>query len=124
MWPRVAEFMLACWLAISPFVFRYSAEQTANWSIDVGAGAAVMAFSAAAHHRRLRYAHVGTLAVSLALAAWSYVRANAAWPVPPAEQNHLLVALLLLMFAVIPTNCNEPPPAWRAAFAFGETSAK
>lgn len=27
MWARVVEVMLGCWLAVSPFVFRHSADE-------------------------------------------------------------------------------------------------
>jgi hypothetical protein len=120
MWPRVVEAMLACWLAISPFVFRHEPEQTHLWAVDFGSALAVMAFSLAAYHPRWAWANLGTLAVAVALCAWGYVAGGATSPAIPAEQNHMLSGLLLAMFAVIPTRCNEPPSRWREHFSWSD----
>lgn len=120
MWPRVVEVMLACWLGVSPFVFQHDSDAFALWGIDFAAALAVLVFSLSTYHHRWRLANVGTLAVAIALCGWGYFAAGASSPPPAAEQNHVLVGLLLVMFAVIPPRCNEPPRKWRQAFAVSE----
>jgi hypothetical protein len=34
------------------------------------------------------------------------------YPSPPTEQNHILVGLLLVLFAIIPNEASQPPKAW------------
>jgi len=41
MWSRIVEAMLACWLAISPFVFAFGDDDTLLW-INALAGAALV----------------------------------------------------------------------------------
>jgi ABC-type transport system involved in cytochrome c biogenesis permease subunit len=115
MWARVVEVMLACWLAISPFVFRHSAEATMWWVNDL-AGAFLVAFLAlASFWKPLRGAHLAILLVALWLIGFAF--ATASYPAAPALQNHILVGLLLLMIALIPTEADLPPPSWRDLLA-------
>jgi hypothetical protein len=37
----------------------------------------------------------------------------APYPTPPALQNDLLVGVLLLMFAILPSEASLPPRSWR-----------
>lgn len=110
MWQRVVEVMLALWLAISPFVFRVDDAAIATWVIDFGAAALVALFSLAAFWTPLRRANFGTMAVGLFLVGYGWLQGR---PLPPPEQNHMMVGLLLFMFALIPSECMQPPPGWR-----------
>jgi peptidoglycan/LPS O-acetylase OafA/YrhL len=110
MWPRNVEAMLALWLALSPFIFQIPARHTGAWAVDLGAALLIMMFSLASYWRPLRRAHLGTLAVGLGLAIYGFVQSR---PPPSWHQNHILVGLLLVMFAIIPAQANAPPRPWR-----------
>lgn len=113
MWPRVLELVLACWLAISPFIFRYPGAERALWASDFSCAAVVAALALLSVHPRMRRLHWGHFVV----AAWLMVTAYLA-PLPPSppHQNHLLVALLLALLAILPTQVARMPRAWRAFY--------
>ena len=115
MWPRVVEVMLGCWLALSPFIFRHAAGQRGLWFNDMFCGAAVMAIALLSCWPPCRRAHLAIMGVSLWLVGFGYF--GAPHPAPPALQNDILVGMLLLMFAIIPSEANLPPHSWRAYFA-------
>jgi hypothetical protein len=109
-WPRVIELMLGAWLVVSPFVFRgtpHLAEYAIN---DVVSGGLVILFSLAAFWRPLRRANIATLAMGLWLVSYGYF--SAPRPGPPAAQNDLVIGLLLLVFAILPSHTNQPPETW------------
>lgn len=107
MWARVVEFMLACWLAVSPFVFGHG-ERTFLWVNDFACAALIATFSLASFVRpRL---HLGNLAVALWLVVAVFVGADA--PPSPARQNHMVFGLLLGMVAIVPSHASTPPTAW------------
>lgn len=111
MWPRHVEVMLALWLAISVFVFDVPRTAIWVWVIDLVAALVVVTSSLACYWDRTPRAHLVTLAVALALAAYGLAQPR---PVAAWHQNHILVGLLLAMFAVVPTQAATPPRAWRA----------
>jgi hypothetical protein len=119
MWPRDLELTLALWLLVSPFVFGHGGDAAA-WATDLACGAAMVAFALLPrwrplrrahllHARPLRRAHLLHAAPAAWLAAFGWLRAPA-----PAAQNELVVALLLIMLAIIPSDANAPPRGWRA----------
>jgi hypothetical protein len=111
MWPRVVEVMLGCWLLVTPFVFRDTpavGEYTAN---AVVSAALLIAASLLTFWRRTRLAHLGTAVVALWLICHGYFAA--ARPGPPAAQNEIVVGLVLLLFAILPSETNEVPLPWR-----------
>ncbi len=112
MWARTVEVMLACWLAISPLVFHRGPAETLAWGMEPVAGVAVMVLALAAFYRPLRGAHLGILLVSAWLVVEGYRITGA--HADPREQNCLMVGLLLAMFAICPTQGDEPPPGWQA----------
>jgi hypothetical protein len=111
MWPRVAELMIGLWLILSTLIFRGTngVEQVAP--LDVSAGAAVVVFSRQSFWRRTEWAHVATALLAFGLGAFAYF----AWerPGPPAAQNEIFVAFLLLLLAIIPNQATDPPRSWR-----------
>jgi hypothetical protein len=111
MWPRMAELLLGAWLACSPLIFRRTAATDEFSAIDVTVGTTVIVLSLCSFAPRTAGAHFVTAVLALGLAAFAYF----AWPRPgPAgAQNELTVALLLLMFAIIPNEANRPPKPWR-----------
>jgi hypothetical protein len=111
MWARVIEVMLGCWLAVSPFIFRHAAEETALWRTDLGCALAVVALALLSFWHPLRRAHLAIGLVALWLVGFGYLASPR--PVPPAFQNDLVVGLLLLMLAIIPSEASLPPERWR-----------
>jgi hypothetical protein len=111
MWARVIELMLGVWLVLSPLIFRETAGVGNFWNTDVSAGSAVILLSLLSFWRPLRKSHLvtGVIALWLILSAWF----AAARPGPPAAQNEIVVGLLLLMLAIVPTDASLPPEPWR-----------
>jgi hypothetical protein len=111
MWARVVEFMLACWLAISPFIFHYPKDQTTLWVNDFTCSILIALFSLLSFHEKLEKMHLLILLVGLWLLAFGY----RAFPLDAthAEQNATTVGLLLLMVAIIPSHSQLPPKKWR-----------
>lgn len=112
MWPRHAEFMLACWLALSPFVFRHDPAAHALWWNDFTCAAAAAVLAVLPHWHRARRVHLLLIPVGLWLMAYGRLHATPEG-LAPAYQNHIMVGLLLVMFAIIPSRSAEPPRAWR-----------
>ena len=110
MWPRVVEIMLAFWLLISPFVFRLPDDAAWTWANAYVCAVLVLSFSSMAMWWPLRRAHLVTAVVGvwLVLSAWVQER-----PLPPQQQGHILVGLLLFMFGIIPSEASRPPVDWR-----------
>lgn len=113
MWPRVVELMLGIWLAISPFVFRGTPEVREYAVNDAITGSLVVVVSLSCFWRPMRRAHLATLALGVWLAAFGYFSAER--PGPPAAQNDIVVGLLLLVFAILPSEATLPPVPWRRA---------
>lgn len=111
MWPRIVETMLACWLAVSPFVFRYSGDDPLLWWNAFACAALVACLSLASLAPRFDRLHFGVLAVAAWLAAPALAGIGSPPPAAPL-QNQFLVALLLGMLAVLPTRSNRPPRPW------------
>ncbi len=111
MWPRHIEASLGLWLALSVFIFAIPERETMVWSVDLGAALVIIVCSLLCHWHRTPRAHLVTLAIALALAAYGLAQPR---PVPAWHQNHILVGLLLAMFTVLPTRTSIPPRAWRA----------
>lgn len=110
MWARVVEVMLGCWLAVSPFVFRHSPDDRMLWFNDLLSALVVMVLALISFWPPLRFAHIAIFAVGLWLIALGFL---GPYPTPPALQNDLVVGLLLLIFAIVPNDANQPPQAWR-----------
>jgi len=107
MWARVVEFMLACWLCLSPFIFHHPEEATAMWANDFGIALLIAVLALASFLRRTGGAHWLLLGVALWLIVFGRFAAQA--PLPPGLQNNIVIGLLLGMFAIIPNRADEPP---------------
>lgn len=110
MWSRVVEVMLGCWLLLSPFLFRHAAEKSALWANDLATGTAVILFGLLSYWRPTRHIHLLSLVVGGWLIAFAYWKGFGTSL--PASQNHLIVGLLLLMFAIIPNSASRPTIDW------------
>jgi hypothetical protein len=117
MWSRVVEIMLGHWLLMSPFIFGHEPAATWLWAIDLGCGAAVIAFGLLSYWEPTRGSHFGTLAVAVALIAAAFLQQPVpvppSTPIPPEIQNQLILGLLLMMFALVPNEASQPGRAWR-----------
>lgn len=112
MWARVVEFMLGCWLAVSPFIFAHPSGSSMLWATDWIAACLVIAFALLSYWHPLRHAHLLTAIVACGLVAIG--RFSTPVPLSPGLQNEIVVGLLLLMFAVVPNHASRPPEAWYA----------
>jgi len=112
MWSRVVEFMLGCWLAVSPFVFQHKPGDALFWVMDWTCALLVIAFAMLSYWPPLRHIHVATAFVALVMIG--YGRFTSPEDVAPALQNHILVGLLLLMFALVPNQASRPPRWWHS----------
>ncbi len=120
MWSRVVEVMLGCWLLMSPFVFRYPAEPWHLWANDFSCGVLVATFALLSYWRPTRHAHLLSLVLVVWLIGFAYWNAGEGyWQAQesaiPAAQNYIVVALVLVLFAVIPNDASLPPESRRAA---------
>jgi multisubunit Na+/H+ antiporter MnhF subunit len=120
MWARVIEVMLGCWLAMSPFIFRHSAEDRVLWFNDLFGAMVVIMLALISFWPPLRFAHVANLVIALWLIAFGFWASS--YPAPPALQNDIVVGLLLLMFAIVPNKATRPPRPWRDFFARGRNN--
>ena len=111
MWPRVVEVMMGLWLAASPFIFRHPPDQEALWVRDFLCALAVISLGLLSFWRRARRAHLGILAVGAYLVLAAFL--SDASPPPAALQNDLLVGVVLLMLAILPSEASLPPRSWR-----------
>ena len=112
MWARVVEFMLGCWLAISPFIFRHPPENVTLWATDWIAAALVISFALLSYLPRLSHIHLATAVLSIVLVAVG--RLAFGEPPQPGAQNQIVVGLLLLMLALVPSHATQPPISWQA----------
>jgi hypothetical protein len=112
MWSRVVEIMLGCWLLMSPFLFTHPTDATALWVNDLVCGTAVILFGVFSYWGPTRQAHLLSLAVGTWLIAFAY-REGFGEP-SAASQNHVILGLLLLMFAIIPNDAAEAAQGWNA----------
>jgi hypothetical protein len=119
MWARVVEFMIACWLAMSPFIFSHPPEQTELWANDFTCSILVALFALFSFWDPLRKIHLLTLGAAFWLCWLGY----STFPIPASKalQNDLVVGIILLMLAIIPSHSEQPSRSWRE---FYENSKK
>ena len=103
--------MLALWLMISPFVFRYPSEPRFIWFNDYACGAFIATCSLLSFLPRIEKLHLLNLLVAGWLIAVAYAQPES--PPPPPYQNYAVVALLLLVFGILPSHASEPPRKWK-----------
>jgi hypothetical protein len=114
MWARVVEFMVACWLALSPFIFHYKAEETFLWANDFICSFLISCFAFLSYYEPIRKIHLLSLGVSF----WLFYAGYHTFPEPAtgALQNYVVVSLVLMMLNIIPTDSSLPPRPWRDFF--------
>lgn len=110
MWARIVECMLGIWLLLSPFIFSHADRATAQWITDLGAGSLFILLSLFSYWKPTAWAHV----LILPVAGW-LIGFGRFWhepPLGPGFQNEILVGLIALMIAVVPTGAAQPPRRW------------
>ena len=110
MWSRVVEVMLGCWLLMSPFLLEHETSEIAYWITDFTCGGAVILFGLLSYWRPTRHAHLLSLIAGGWLIGFAYFKGFGS--APPAAQNHLILGLLLIMFAVIPNHAGRAASEW------------
>lgn len=110
MWARAVEIVLACWLAVSPFIFNHPADAAFLWYSDYACALAIILISSLGLSPRIEKVHLLNLVVSAYLIGVGF---TVAAPPPPAYQNYVVVGVVLLVFAVIPTPTTLPPWSWQ-----------
>jgi hypothetical protein len=113
MWPRVSELFFGAWLMLSPLIFAGTPAIESFATRDLLAGAAIVTLSVLSFWGRTPHAHLISAAAALVLLAVAYV--GSPRPGPPAAQNEIATALLILMLAIVPNRANDPPEPWRSA---------
>lgn len=112
MWARDLEIALACWLALSPFVFRHDPQSWTLFANDFACAAWIVTFALLSYVHRLRKAHLLQLVAAFWLVGWGWAQTRAHGEMP-ASQNHIVVGMLLAMLAIIPSRASLPPERWR-----------
>lgn len=110
-WARIVEIGLACWLAMSPFIFRHSTENGLWWLVDWTAAVVLFLAASLSFGAPLRWVRLASLAVAFALIASGFLMHEGELP-PPALQNQIAVGILVFMMAFIPNDAGRPGRAW------------
>lgn len=108
MWARAVKAMLGTWLMISPFIFpRPPHSEMAVWATELAGGALVITLSLLSCWKRASW----TVFLLLIPVVWMFGFGYFGFshPRPPAAQNFISVAILLLMFLIIPRSATAPP---------------
>jgi len=111
MWARICEVHLGAWLVLSPLVFRGTDRVEQFVWIVIASGTAVTALALLSFSRRFAWAHLVAFALAIGLALFGYFGYER--PGPPAAENLITTALLLMLFTIVPNDASVPPPAWR-----------
>jgi len=110
MWGRVLQISVACWLAMSPFIFGHG-DGLYLWMHDFASAAVIGILAILSFNQRLKHLHIATVIPALWMIGGAFLLVPT--PPPPAYQNHLILGLLLLILILVPSNANEPPRGWQ-----------
>ena len=108
MWPRVIELSIAGFLIASIWIFQ-SSDFLLIFNIVIAAW--ICLFSILSFFKQLRKIHLMNIVAAFALAIFAFIQPNP--PPPPPYQNYMILSLLLVMFAILPTEASKPPMPWR-----------
>lgn len=110
MWARVVEVMLAVWLALSPFFFPESFQKTLFITTLWSTSFLLALFSLLSFASPLPKMHLLNIPLALLLLLLGF--STLLPPYSPAMQNSLLMGLILLMTALVPSHANQAPSSW------------
>jgi hypothetical protein len=115
MWPRMTELAIGAWLLASPWIFGHTDTGNPLFTKDVVCGGLVVALSLLSWWKPTSWAHyfTGLVGAWLGIATWWLVDR----PGPPAAQNQITVAVLLLTMFLLPNKASDPPETWREEIA-------
>ena len=111
MWGRISEIVIACWLALSPFLLEKEETRNLHWMHAWVCAIFIAGFALLSFWRRFEKAHLCSLAAAAWLIAVAFAQPNP--PPPLIYQNYAVVGSLLMMFAIVPSRASEPPRRWR-----------
>lgn len=110
MWARIVEVMIACWLALSPFIFHAPKEEKWFWINDFACSFLLAFFSLLCFYKPLRKIHLFNLGVGIWLFSMGYFFPL---PLPAYVQNDVVIGLLLLVLTLVPSESEHPPQSWQ-----------
>lgn len=110
MWARIIEFILACWLALSSFIMQAPLQEASLRTNNLVCAFLVALFALLSFWKPLKNVHLLTLGVAL----WLWGLGYSAFPeLPlPVHENGVIVGLLLLMLAIVPSSSSRLSPSW------------
>lgn len=111
MWPRYMEMLCGAWLIASPWVFGHTDNAWLFWN-DIICGAAVFLLAVLSFRKQTHSAHLLTGAVVLWLGGTAYFMFER--PGPGGVQNEITMALILVLFFILPNQASLPPEPWRS----------
>ena len=114
MWARHCEVFLGLWLAISWLLFSYPSNMLSLVYFDWIICTLICIFSLSCYWERLKYFNLMNVIVGCTLIGFVFTSSEDT-SLPP-YQNYMVVGLLLLMFAIIPTHSSQPPSEWLKFF--------
>lgn len=108
-WPRYSEMLLGLWLIVTPWILNYG-DSDVSRTVNIAAATGILVLDILSITLYKRYAYLAVLGIALGLLVHAYF---ALPPEAAGTENNIIVALLLLMFAILPTEATLPPPSWR-----------
>ena len=103
MWARISELFLGLWLLLSHFLL------SAKSFTDLIAAGLILLFATLSFYEKLNKLHL----LEIFPIGWLFYLGYSD-PTPSfAAQNHILVALSLFMFAILPSRASDPPRPWK-----------
>ncbi len=112
MWARYFEMAIGVFLAFSSIIFPID---VCLWKWNVAMAIWLFLFSLLSFYFPLRKIHLLNVFVIIVLIALAFKQ-----PVsPPAApyQNYVVLALLLVLFVIIPTNASKIPVPWERFYS-------
>jgi peptidoglycan/LPS O-acetylase OafA/YrhL len=113
-WARCVEAVLGAWLLSAPLVLDHG-DDALLWGNDVLCGLLILGCALIPCFGRWPRLHLFHLLTGswLVGVGWMVSRQPERWV---ASQNSVMVGLVLLIFALIPTQATQPPDGWIRVF--------
>ena len=115
MWARITELLLGVWLLASPLLFS-QADELGLLLFDIGTGIVLIALAILSLVRPLSHYHAFVPILGFWLITAAFL--SGPHPIPAAQQNHIMVGLVVLMLGIVPNQATRPPRKWREFDSF------